>query len=219
MNQQAYVKTVAKNLACSKVRRDEFVHDIESDINAALSSGESWANVEQRMGDPRQVAREFNENLSEAELAAGKKRRRNKIIAIVIGIALVVIVALALTAWWFLPQQHTAGQNIGLNEQAVVAQAQEVVEILNADDFAALEAISIDAMSDPGSEQAIKDAQDLISTDWGEFKSFSNAYSAEIVQAGQVGEVVEIGAIYENVSVTFTIFFNEDMQVTGLYMK
>lgn len=59
----------------------------------------------------------------------------------------------------------------------------------------------------------------MISPDWGEFKSFSNAYCAEVVQAGQTLQIVEIGAQYENVSVTYTIVFNENMEVAGLFMK
>ena len=69
MNKESYVKAVAKRLTCSKARQAEFVRDLESDIAAALSAGETWEQVESRMGDPRQVAQEFNEDLSEAERA------------------------------------------------------------------------------------------------------------------------------------------------------
>ena len=74
MNKESYVKAVAKRLTCSKARQAEFVRDLESDIAAALSAGETWEQVESRMGDPRQVAQEFNEDLSEAERAAGKQQ-------------------------------------------------------------------------------------------------------------------------------------------------
>lgn len=219
MNQQAYVKRIAKSLICSKARRDEFVRDIESDIKAALAAEEPWEQIEARMGDPRQVAQEFNENLSETELAAGKRRKRNKIAIIVVGIVLAVIAALALAAWWFLPQQHSAGQSIGLDEQTIVAQAEDVIEVLNADDFDEFAAIATETMATPESEESLMEARTLISPDWGEFKSFSNAYCAEVVQAGQTLQIVEIGAQYENVSVTYTIVFNENMEVAGLFMK
>ena len=58
MNKESYVKAVAKRLTCSKARQAEFVRDLESDIAAALSAGETWEQVESRMGDPRQVAQE-----------------------------------------------------------------------------------------------------------------------------------------------------------------
>lgn len=219
MNEQAYVKAVAKNLAASKQRNNEFVRDLESDIADALSAGETWEQIELRMGDPRHVAYEFNDNLSEKERAAGKKRKRTKVIAIVAAVVIVIIAAIAIAAWWFLPSQHTAGQQIGVDEQTVIAQAEEAIGYLNADDFAGLESISIEAMADPSAKASIEEARDLISSDWGEFESFGSAYAAEVVQAGQVVEVAEIVAVYENVSVTYTIMFNEDMVLTGLYMK
>ena len=133
MNQQAYVKRIAKSLICSKARRDEFVRDIESDIKAALAAGEPWEQIEARMGDPRQIAREFNENLSETELAAGKRRKRNKIAIIIVGIVLAVIAAL------------------GLDEQTIAAQAEDVIEVLNADDFDEFAAIATETMATPES--------------------------------------------------------------------
>ena len=42
MNKESYVKAVAKRLTCSKARQAEFVRDLESDIAAALSAGETW---------------------------------------------------------------------------------------------------------------------------------------------------------------------------------
>lgn len=72
MNQQSYTKMVKKRLMCSKPRRDEFVRDLESDIASALAAGESWEQVEQRMGEPYLVAQEFNDNLSQEEIAAWK---------------------------------------------------------------------------------------------------------------------------------------------------
>lgn len=59
MNEKAYAKAVARRLACSKARRDEFVRDLESDIASSLADGETWEQVERRLGDPRDVAREF----------------------------------------------------------------------------------------------------------------------------------------------------------------
>lgn len=219
MNERAYVKAVAKNLAASKQRNDEFVRDLEADIADALSAGEAWEQIELRLGDPRQMAYEFNDSLSEKERAAGKKRKRTKIIAIVAAVVVVIVAAIAVAAWWFLPSQQTAGQKIGVDEQTVIAQAEKAIGYLNADDFEGLESMSVEAMADPSAKTSIEEAQALISSDWGEFKSFGNAYAAEVVQAGQVVEVVEIGAVYENVSVTYTIMFDEDMVLTGLYMK
>ena len=110
MNKESYVKAVAKRLTCSKARQAEFVRDLESDIAAALSAGETWEQVESRMGDPRQVAQEFNEDLSEAERAAGKKRKRTKTIAIVETVAVVMVAIIGAATWWVSPKTALRGK-------------------------------------------------------------------------------------------------------------
>ena len=120
MNEKAYAKAVARRLACSKARRDEFVRDLESDIASSLADGETWEQVERRLGDPRDVAREFNEALSERELAAGRKRRRLRIAGIAAAAAVVVVAVLAAGSWWALPKTAPAGQGIGLTEQEIL---------------------------------------------------------------------------------------------------
>ena len=118
MNKESYVKAVAKRLTCSKARQAEFVRDLESDIAAALSAGETWEQVESRMGDPRQVAQEFNEDLSEAERAAGKKRKRTKTIAIVATVAVAVAAIIGAATWWASPENRPCGAKLPPNRAA-----------------------------------------------------------------------------------------------------
>ena len=141
MNKESYVKAVAKRLTCSKARQAEFVRDLESDIAAALSAGETWEQVESRMVDPRQVAQEFNEDLS-----AGKKRKRTKTIAIVAAVAVVMVAIIGAATWWVSPKTAPAGQSSHQTEQQVIERAQEVVALLDAGDYETLQSMSIDEM-------------------------------------------------------------------------
>lgn len=218
MNQRSYAKAVAKRLTCSKARRDEFVRDLESDIAAALAEGETWEQVERRMGDPRDVARDFNEDLSDRELAAGKKRKRNKVIGIVAGAVVVVAVILAVAIWWVVPRMFPTGEVSGLDEQAVVDRAKEVVMLLDADDFEALRGISDETMSQALSKEGIDQARAAIGDDWGAFVSFGKAYTTEVEQMGQTGVVVKIAAVYENATVVYTISVDKDLRLMGLYL-
>ncbi|MBX9033319.1 HAAS signaling domain-containing protein [Gordonibacter massiliensis (ex Traore et al. 2017)] len=224
MNQRSYVKAVAKRLTCSKARRDEFVRDLESDIAAALAEGETWEQVERRMGDPRDVAREFNEDLSDRELAAGKKRRRNKVVGIVSGAVVVVLVVLVVAAWWATPKTAPAGQSVGLSEQEVLAQAQKVVALVDAGDYEAIFALAPESLQQTMTSQefadAIEEARATVGGgDWGSFTSFGNAYGVEIVQMGQTQEFTETMVVYENAVITYTITFDGSMQLTNLFMK
>lgn len=216
MNEKAYAKAVAKRLACSKARRDEFVRDLESDIAASLAEGETWEQVEARMGDPREVAYEFNEGLSEGELAAGRKRRRLRA-AGVAAVAVVVAVAVLAAAWWVLPKATSPGAATGLDEQAAVERAREVVTLLDADDFDALRALSDDTMAEALSKEGIDQARAAVGENWGAFVSFGKAYVSDLTQGGVTGTVVRMAAVYENATVVYQISLNSDAQLIGIY--
>ena len=213
MNKESYVKAVAKRLTCSKARQAEFVRDLESDIAAALSAGETWEQVESRMGDPRQVAQEFNEDLSEAERAAGKKRKRTKTIAIVATVAVAIVAIVGAAAWWAAPKLSPAGQSSNLSEQQVVA-------LLDAGDYETLQSMSIDEMKAGLNAEMMEQAREItVPGDWGAFGSFGNAYATEISQSGQVFDVVEVVAVYEKATVTYGISFLNGEELAGIRMR
>ena len=220
MNEKAYAKAVARRLACSKARRDEFVRDLESDIASSLADGETWEQVERRLGDPRDVAREFNEALSERELAAGRKRRRLRIAGARATILLCALVAvLAAGSWWALPKTAPAGQGIGLTEQEILGRAQEVVALVDAEDFDALRSMSTEPMQNALDATSLEVARASFSDDWGAFEAFGNAYAFEARQLWVTQEVVEMVAIYENITVTYDIVFESDMRLSSFYIK
>lgn len=216
MNQTSYVKAIAKCLTCSKARRDEFVRDLESDIAAALAAGETWEQVEARMGDPRQVACELNDELSETELSAGKKRKRNKVVLIIVAVVVVIAAIIGGATWWATPRYIAVGQESGHMEQELIQQAELVVEAFNANDVEALAALSDETLA-PLMDAELMDSVHaaLSGGDWGAFESFGNEYVGEFVYMGKTSNPVELVALYENVTVTFTLAFNEDMELTG----
>ena len=208
MNREAYVKAVAKRLACSKGRRDEFVGDVESDISDALAAGETWEQVERRMGDPLQVAAEFNEDLSASEIAAGKKRRRTKIIAIVLAVVVVLAAILAAATWWATPHYVAVGEASGHTEQQVLDQAEQVVELFAAGD---------ETLKSLTNQEVIDSARDLFNGgDWGAFESFGNEYVGEFVYMGKTSNPVQLVAVYEHTTVTFVLAFDGDLQLTEM---
>lgn len=62
-------------------------------------------------------------------------------------------------------------------------------------------------------------AKTQISDDWGNFQSWGSIYLSEVTQQGQTFAVGQATAVYEHVTVTYTISFDEDMKLAGLYMK
>lgn len=219
MNQGSYVKAVAKRLACSKARRDEFVRDLESDIGAALAEGETWDQVERRMGDPRQVAYELNEELSDTELAAGKRRKRTKVIAVSAAVVVALFAVIGGAAWWVSPKLAPAGQSMNMSEQEIIERAQEVAVVVGENDYEKLRPMLDDSAAEALSEPVMADAHALFGNDWGALESFGNAYATEVAQAGMTANTVTVVAVYENATVTLTIGFNEDMRIIGLNMR
>lgn len=219
MNQGSYVKAVAKRLTCSKARRDEFVRDLESDIAAALAEGETWEQVERRMGDPRQVAYELNEELSETELAAGKRRKRTKVIAISAAVVVALFAVIGGATWWVLPKLAPAGQSMNVSEQEIIERAQEVAVVVGENDYEKLRPMLDDSVAEALSEPVMADAHALFGDDWGSLESFGNAYATQVEQAGLRGNSVTFVALYEDAVVTFTVVLNEDMNVIGLNMR
>ena len=65
----------------------------------------------------------------------------------------------------------------------------------------------------------IEDARGQVGSDWGEVQSFGNFYMSEIRQNGQRYAAVQVAVTYENVNVIYTITFDENMKLAGLYMK
>lgn len=220
MNERSYTKAVAKRLVCSKARRDEFVRDLEADIAAARAAGEPWEQIERRLGDPRQVAADFNADLPATEHAAGKKRKRNKIIGIVLAAIAAVILVISVAAWWIMPKYVPVGQASGHTEQEVTQQAEQVVKLFNNEDAQALAALCNDAMKPLMNDQLFDSARAALEGgDWGVFEKFGTVHVGEFVYMGQVSNPVELVAIYERATVTFTLAFDDNMRLTALYVK
>lgn len=58
-----------------------------------------------------------------------------------------------------------------------------------------------------------------LSSDWGNFQSFGNYYMADVKQMGRQLGIIQMNASYENTSVTYTISFDKEMKLAGLYIK
>lgn len=86
-------------------------------------------------------------------------------------------------------------------------------------DLEGLKEHATDEMSAVLTSETIENARNGISDDWGDFRSFGIVYMSELKQRGHYYAVTQVTASYENVSVTYTITFDENMKLSGLYMK
>ena len=68
-------------------------------------------------------------------------------------------------------------------------------------------------------EAEMEEAKKTIGDDWGTFRNFGKTYMTEIRQNGQSFAMVQMNASYDNVSVTYTLTFDVEMKLAGIYMK
>lgn len=215
MEQKKYLKAIYKKLRCGSAKKKEIIKQLGSDIEAAVEKGDSFADVVKEIGTPEAVAAEFNEELSEKE----KRHGRMEIYVKCIGLIVVILCLAAAAVWWFLPKSGKVGGDGRFSEQAVIEKAKEAITYLDADDYAALRAMAQEQAGAYLTDEVLSEAKQYIAEDFGAFSAWGNAYVAEITEQGQHVAAVELCASYENVGVTYTLFFNEEMQLTGIYMR
>lgn len=102
---------------------------------------------------------------------------------------------------------------------AVEAKAKTVIETLNKGDYTAVVGMLRQDLQDDLPEDKIKAAVDQVYGNAGTFESFD-----KVILAGQKAEgkdiaVAVIQAKYQEKKVTFTLSFDQDLNLIGLFMK
>lgn len=219
MTAEKYVSIVAKQLKCSGTKRKEIKQQLLEDISSGLAEDADIEQIISRMGTPAEVAGEFNENMPAEELKKFSKIKTVKIVGIVIGVIAVVIAALAAAAFWLLPTSYQFGSSGLFNEETVKSQIKVVVEKVSEEDYEYLRNNCASRMRSVLSDDTMNKAKNQVSEDWGELKEYGNIYLFEMKQQGHNYVVGQVNVIYENVAVTYTITFDKDMKLDGIYMK
>lgn len=215
MEQKKYLRAINRKLRCSAAKKKEIVKQLRADIDAALEKGEPLAHILDEIGTPDAVAAEFNADMTEKE----KKRGRYERCAKCIGAVVIVLCLAAAVLWWLLPKAGRIAENNRFSEQAVIEKAKQVIACLDADDYDSLRTFLRDDAAEVLTQEVLAEAKQYIAEDFGTFIAWGNAYVSEVTQYGQHVAVTEISASYEKTGVTYTLIFDEEMQVTGLYMR
>ncbi len=215
MQQEEYIKSVVRKLQCSGQKREEIEKELVSDIQTALANGESWEEIENRMGTSDQLAKEFNENLTPEE-PAGRKRKQGFLIA---GIIVGILVLLGAGVFWILPKSYELEKSGIFQEAVVLEQTEEIIALLDMEDYAALGDYADEKMQSYIQGNSIAEAKAIFGEELGENQGITSSYMAEVRQSGKRYAMIQATVQYENRSVTYTISYDEDMRLAGLYMK
>ena len=215
MTAEQYVNRIGKKIKCSGKRKKEIKRQILSDVLVAMENGETLDSIMEHMGSIDEVAFEFNQNLSKEEQKNYVRVRKRNRILFILGIVIVLFGLI----YWMSPKTTEIGSSGVFEKDAVESRTKWVIEKLDNNDFETLEAESIGEMKKALNPEVIEDARGQVGSDWGEVQSFGNFYMSEIRQNGQRYAAVQVAVTYENVNVIYTITFDENMKLAGLYMK
>lgn len=215
MEAEKYVNEITKKIKCAKKKKQEIQKQLLSDIAMRRAAGEPLEQIMESMGTAAEIAEAFGQNLAEADSKAYKKR---KMIIIVIAVILVLFL-LGISGWWLMPKQVDLSGNEKYSQEKVAAEVENIVELLDQGDYTAIQMVSIDKLRNMMNEQTIGAVRNKICEDWGERQSIGKVYMAGVIQKGKLLIVTQVDVIYENISVVYTISFDEDMKLAGLYMR
>lgn len=215
MNEKQYVCEIARKIKCTDKRKKEIKKQLLTDIEMRVKQGEKLEEIISQMGTAEEIAAGFNEEISIGEQ---KRYGRNKVLKIVVPIVTVLILLGALFYWAF-PRTVDIGQSAYFDRQRVEDAMKETVELLDAEDYAALQESAVPKMQPLLNAETRASIREALGGDWGEREQFGTVYLAELVQAGKHMAVGEMTVTYENVSVTYRLTYDEEMRFAGIYVR
>lgn len=215
MEAEKYVSEITQKIKCTRAKKLEIQKQLLSDISMRREAGESLEQIMESMGTAGEIADAFAQNLTEADKKAYKKR---KILIIFSAIALALLL-LCLYVWWAIPKQVDISGSEKYSQERIASEVEKVIELLDQNDYTAIQMLAADKLRNIMNEQVIGPAKDGICADWGERLAVGNVYSGGVKQKGNLIIVTQTDVIYENVSVVYTISFDEDMKLSGLYIR
>lgn len=133
-----------------------------------------------------------------------------------------VIVFLFLVVWmvlWVQKQNSGLKDSTTFSESVVETEIKHVITLLDQEDYSTLQEISTDAMKEYLTEEVWGDARTQFSEDWGTLEKLGTIYLSEAEQDGNRMACGQVKATYENVKVTYTIVFDQEMKIAGLYIQ
>lgn len=215
MTTKQYVNAITRKIKCPSGKKKEIKKQLLADIGLRMEQGENAEDILARMGSVKEIAESFNENISMEER---KKFVRNKILKIVISVALLLLL-LAGLIYWMMPKFKSLGNDGGVSESQVEELMKETVVLLDEGDYASLQAMAVSQMVTFLNEETVNAARLQISDNWGERTRFGTAYITEVTQGNTKYRVGEITVSYENVNIIYTLTYDDEMKLAGLYMR
>ena len=215
MTAEKYVKQIVKKITCSSQKKKDIKKQLLAEVEDRRQAGENLTEIMTEMGNVQEIADSFNESISAEEK---KRYKTQKILKIMIPVILAIVILGALLVW-AVPKQNDIKDSQIFAQQEVKNTLICTIDLLDQGDYDTLQSMGTDEMESTFNVYTMENAKSQISENWGKRTSIGSIYMAEITQMNRHFAVCQVNVSYENVSVVYTITFDENMNVAGLYFK
>ena len=219
MKAETYVDKIVKQMQCSKSKKEEIRKQLLGDIRERVAAGESEEAVIAQMGTVEELAQEFNESFSAKERKRSRKSRSTKMIIITILVIIGLFAIATALLYWMLPKGTDISESSIFVKEQVEARVEEVINLLDDGAYDTLAENATEQMAGVLNDEDMDAAKHLVGDDWGARIELGTIYMQEVEQQGVHYVITQVAASYENVTVTYTITFDENMKLAGIYMK
>ncbi len=219
MKAETYVDKIVKQMQCSKSKKEEIRKQLLGDIRERVAAGESEEAVIAQMGTVEELAQEFNESFSAKERKRSRKSRSTKMIIITILVIIGLFAIATALLYWMLPKGTDISESSIFVKEQVEARVEEVINLLDDGAYDTLAENATEQMAGVLNDEDMDAAKQLVGDDWGARVELGTIYMQEVEQQGVHYVITQVAASYENVTVTYTITFDENMKLAGIYMK
>lgn len=219
MKAETYVDKIVKQIQCSKSKKEEIRKQLLGDIRERVAAGESEEAVIAQMGTVEELAQEFNESFSAKERKRSRKSRSTKMIIITILVIIGLFAIATALLYWMLPKGTDISESSIFVKEQVEVRVEEVINLLDDGAYDTLAENATEQMAGVLNDEDMDAAKQLVGDDWGARVELGTIYMQEVEQQGVHYVITQVAASYENVTVTYTITFDENMKLAGIYMK
>lgn len=216
MNQKTYVMQVLRKLKCSGSRKKEIKKELISDITSFMENGETMDQIIGHMGRPIELAKEFNDNFSEQEIKSAKRKK----IGIILGIIAGVILLAGCAIYYVLPKISEVSNSSVYTEDELETRTKKIVELLDHDAYdTLLNDYSSQNLQKVVTAQQLKSAKEMAGIDGKISDEMIQVTMKQINQMGKKYAVVAASVSYDNKNIIYTLSFNPEYQLEGIYIK
>jgi hypothetical protein len=226
MKQKTYLRKTMHKLQCDKKRKQEFARQLSSDIESALEAGEDWDSIQKRLGTPKDISRDFNENLDDTAVCC--KRRKNRALGVGTGMivvaVLVVLVGILVNRDAIPNTGNTVASTTDSSEntfsdKAAEERSHQMIEQFNDGSYDTILSRCDSTLKKSLTVDALQQSKEIVMSNAGDFQKYEGDSITVGTQNGSSYTTVQTTARYQNQTVTFTISWDTEQKLCGFYLK